>query len=89
MVYRGALTTRHVITFLQRIIRAAGRKVFSILDNLDVHKENAVRDWLAAHAAEIRAFYLPSYSPERNPSEYFNGELKGRHAASRTTSDTR
>lgn len=77
MVYRGALTTQHVITFMQRLIRAAGRKVFLILDNLNVHKAKAVREWVAAHRAEIEVFYLPSYSPERNPSEYFNGDLKG------------
>jgi transposase len=77
MVYRGALTTRHLITFMQRLIRAAGRKVFLILDNLNVHKAKAVRTWVAAHRAEIEVFYLPSYSPERNPSEYFNGDLKG------------
>lgn len=77
MVYRGALTTRHVITFMQRLIRAAGRKVFLILDNLNVHKAKAVREWLADHPKNIRVFYLPAYAPERNPSEYFNGDLKG------------
>jgi transposase len=25
----------------------------------------------------IEVFYLPPYSPELNPSEYFNGDLKG------------
>lgn len=80
MIYRGSLTTRHVIRFMQRLIRAAGRMVFLILDNLNVHKAKAVREWLAAHTKTIRVFYLPAYSPERNPSEYFNGDLKGRLA---------
>lgn len=77
MCYRGALTTRHLITFMRRLIRAAGRKVYLILDNLNVHKAQAVRDWVAGHRAEMAVFYLPSYSPERNPTEYFNGDLKG------------
>jgi hypothetical protein len=44
MVYRGALTTRHVIVFMQRLIRAAGRNVFLLLDNPNVHKAKAVRE---------------------------------------------
>ncbi len=77
MVYRGSLTTRHVITFMQRLIRAAGRKVFLILDNVNVHKATVVREWLAEHTAEIRVYDVPAYAPEHNPSEYFNNDLKG------------
>ena len=32
--------------------------------------------WLAAHRAEIGAFRLPSYSPELNPDEGLNADLK-------------
>jgi hypothetical protein len=32
--------------------------------------------WLAEHAEEIEIFYLPSYSPELNPDEYLNCDLK-------------
>ena len=32
---------------------------------------------IAANAKHIEVFYLPPYSPELNPSEYFNGDLKG------------
>ena len=53
------------------------RKVFLILDNLNVHKARLIKDWLAANAKRIEVFYLPPYSPELNPSEYFNGDLKG------------
>jgi transposase len=35
-----------------------------------------VKLWLAEHLAEIAVFYLPSYSPELNPDERLNGELK-------------
>ncbi|MGB4219662.1 MAG: transposase [Smithellaceae bacterium] len=30
----------------------------------------------ADHEAQIEVFYLPSYSPELNPDEYLNGNLK-------------
>jgi transposase len=76
MIYAGALTPRHLIVFLRRLTKDARRKVFLILDNLNVHKARAVRAWLAAQRAAIEVFYLPPYTPELNPSEYFNGDLK-------------
>ena len=81
MLYRQALNARRLIRFLTRLTRDAGRKVFLILDNLKVHHATLVRDWLAAHVETIEVFYLPSYSPELNPDEYLNGDLKaGVHA---------
>ena len=32
--------------------------------------------WLAEHAAQIRIFCLPSYSPELNPDELLNQDVK-------------
>ena len=41
-----------------------------------VHRSARVRDWLAGRAAEIELFYLPGHSPELNPDEGVNGDLK-------------
>jgi transposase len=76
MLYRQALNAQRLIRFLTRLTREADRKVFLILDNLKVHHATLVRDWLAAHVEAIEVFYLPSYSPELNPDEYLNGDLK-------------
>lgn len=35
-----------------------------------------VRDWLKKHAEHIELFFLPAYSPELNPDEYLNCDLK-------------
>ncbi len=32
---------------------------------------------MAAHQERIEVFYLPRYSPELNPDEYLNNDLKG------------
>ena len=40
------------------------------------HHARKIKAWLSDHAAEIEVFYLPSYSPELNPDEYLNGDLK-------------
>jgi transposase len=62
---------------MQRLIKDARRKVLLILDKLNVRKAKAARDWSAQYTAQIEVFYLPPYAPELNPTEYFNGELKG------------
>ena len=76
MVLAGAVNATRLIRFLQRLIRDARRKVFLILDRLQVHRAGPVRTWLAAHHAEIEVFYLPPYSPELNPDEGLNADLK-------------
>ena len=76
MVLDGAITAPKLIGFLHRLIRDTCRKVFLILDNLPAHRAKLVRAWLAAHGAKIEVFYLPSYSPELNPDECLNADLK-------------
>jgi transposase len=76
MVLTKAIDAPTLMRFFTRLCRDAGRKVFVILDNLNVHKARDVRTWLAEHADAIEVFYLPSYSPELNPDEYLNGDLK-------------
>jgi transposase len=75
-VLDGAIKAPVLICFLQRLIKDAGRKVFLILDRLPVHRSTMVRDWLARHKAQIKVCYLPSYSPELNPDEGLNADLK-------------
>ena len=50
--------------------------MFLILDNLRVHHSKPVKAWLAEHADAIEVFYLPSYSPELNPDEMANADIK-------------
>ena len=76
MIYRETLSSAVFIRFLERLIKDAARKVFLIVDNLKVHHSAPVKAWLLEHAAQIEVFHLPSYSPERNPDEYLNGDLK-------------
>ena len=76
MIVDAAVTAATLIRFLHRLIRDAKRKVFLILDRLQVHRAARVRDWLSAHRAKIEVFYLPAYSPELNPEEGLNADLK-------------
>jgi transposase len=76
MVLDGAIKAAGLIRFLSRLVRDAGRKVFLILDRLAVHRAAKVRAWLEKRQAEIELFYLPPYSPELNPDEGVNADLK-------------
>jgi transposase len=76
MVLDGAVKAPSLLRFLARLVRDAGRKVYLILDRLPVHRSAKVRAWLAGREAEIEVFHLPGYSPELNPDEGVNGDLK-------------
>jgi transposase len=76
MVYEDAMNAKTLIRFMTRLIKDADRKVFLILDNLRTHHSKPVREWLEKHREKIEVFYLPSYSPELNPDEYLNRDLK-------------
>ena len=71
-----AFTSDKLIEFLEALIKDAPKKVFLILDNLRVHHSKPDKVWLAEHQAQLEVFYLPSYSPELNPDERLNADLK-------------
>jgi len=76
MIVDGAVNAPTFLRFLERLIRDARGKVFLIVDRLEAHRARLVRDWLEAHRSEIEVHYLPSYSPELNPDEGVNADLK-------------
>lgn len=76
MLYRETMTAPVFIKFLSRLVKDAKSKIFLILDNHRVHHSKDVKAWLEKHREQIELFYLPSYSPELNPDEYLNGNLK-------------
>ncbi len=76
MTYKGTMNAQRFIIFLKRLIKGANKKLFIILDNLKVHHSKIVKKWEEENKNKIALFYLPSYSPELNPDEYLNNDLK-------------
>ena len=76
MIIDDAFDADKLIEFLQALIKDAGKKVFVILDNLRVYHSKIVKAWVAERKAQIELFYLPSYSPQLNPQERLNADLK-------------
>jgi transposase len=76
MLYQETMTSKVLLKFLSRLIVDVERKIFLILDNHRVHHSKAVKKWFETHKEKIEVFFLPPYSPEYNPDEYLNGDLK-------------
>jgi transposase len=76
MVFKNRFTAEVFLKFLRRLIRQAGRKAFLILDSHPVHRSGRVKRFVAKHSKRIRLEFLPGYSPEINPDEYLNQDVK-------------
>jgi len=77
MVFRENFTVPVFLRFLRRLLRhRGGHKVFLIVDRHPVHKARGVTRWLTARADQIALFLLPGYSPELNPDELLNQDVK-------------
>lgn len=76
MIYSEAMNAERLIEFLKQLIKSSRRKIYLILDNLKVHHSKVVKEWMGKNQDKIALFFLPSYSPEMNPDEYLNCDLK-------------
>ena len=76
MIFREHFTAEVFIEYLDRLVKSSQQKVYLIVDNHRVHRAKKVQIWLGEHAPEIVVHYLPRYSPELNPDEYLNNDVK-------------
>jgi transposase len=76
MIMDEPLNSDRLVEFLGALIKDSDRKLIVIMDNLGVHHCKPVKEWLAERTTIIQAFYLPSYSPELNPDERLNADVK-------------
>lgn len=63
-------------TFLKQIIKHSKRKIYFVTDNHSAHKTKKLNEWLSQNKKRIEVFFLPPYSPELNPQEYVNQDVK-------------
>lgn len=76
-VFEERFTGPVFLDFLKRLTKdAKGRKIMLILDGHPAHRARIVRDWVAAHPELIELHFLPGYSPELNPAECLNQDVK-------------
>ena len=75
-VFEGSFNVKVFLGFLGRLLKQAKRKVFLIVDGHPVHRAKLVQAWREEHTDEVEIIYLPGYSPELNPDEMLNQDVK-------------
>jgi len=76
-LFEGKFNQFVFIDFLERLIgHYPKRKVHLILDGHPSHRAKRVLEWVAEHSERIEFHFLPGYSPELNPVELLNHDVK-------------
>src|SRR5215212_1205832 len=76
-VFEEKFTGPLFLDFLKRLVKDANaRKIMLIIDGHPAHRARLVRDWVAANPELIELHFLPGYSPDLNPAECLNQDVK-------------
>jgi transposase len=73
---KGSVNATVFIEFLKRLIAGADRPIFLIVDRGSAHRAKKTQAFVAATGGKLQLFYLPPYSPDRNPDELVWKHLK-------------
>lgn len=76
MLLDGRFNGDVFISFLKRMIKYSKEKIYFITDGHPAHKTKKLNEWLEENKNRIEIFFLPPYSPELNPQEYVNQDVK-------------
>jgi transposase len=77
MVFKGRFDSRVFIDFMGRLIKTAGgQKIYLIVDSHPAHTSAAVKKWVRGREGQLRLIFLPPYSPQLNPDEFLNNDVK-------------
>ncbi len=73
---QGGVNAGVFIEFLKRLLAGAERAIFLIVDRGPAHIARKTRAFVESLNGSLRLFYLPPYSPDRNPDELVWKHLK-------------
>lgn len=76
MVFEDNFESKKFIAFMGRLIRQVKQKIFLIVYNHKVHHCKKVTEYVKKRKGKIELFFLPPYSPELNPQELVNQDVK-------------
>lgn len=79
MIYKGGLDNSLFIEFIDRLTKDANKKIFLILDNLQVHKSKVTMEWVSKHSNKISLFFPTSIRSSIQPSRTIKQYLKTRY----------
>jgi len=66
---KGGANATLFIEFRKRLIVGAKHEIFLIVDRGPAHITKKTRTFVESLKGKLRLFYLPPYSPDRNPDE--------------------
>jgi transposase len=75
-LFPGNMNAETFIEYLEYLLGWSRRKVFLFVDRHPSHTAAKVDHWLEEHSDQIEIAWLPRYSPEYNPDEFLNNDLK-------------
>jgi transposase len=73
---KGGVNAEVFIEFLKRLMTGAKRPVILIVDRGPAHIAKKTKAFVESLNGKLRLFYLPPYSPDRNPDELVWKHLK-------------
>jgi transposase len=73
---KGGVNADAFIEFLKRLMIGAKHKIFLIVDRGPAHVAKKTKAFVASLGGALQLFYLPPYSPDRNPDELVWKHLK-------------
>jgi transposase len=66
---KGGVNADVFIEFLKRLIAGAEKTIFLIVDRGPAHRAKKTQAFVETLGGKLRLFFLPPYSPDRNPDE--------------------
>ena len=72
----GGVNADVFIEFLKRLLIGAKRSIFLIVDRGPAHRAKKTKAFVETLGGKLRLFFLPPYSPDRNPDELVWKHLK-------------
>jgi transposase len=75
-LHEGSVNGEKFKEFAERLVRGKKRKVFLVLDNAKTHRSKILKEWVGENKKRVSLFYLPPYSPDLNPDEHVNADVK-------------
>ena len=75
-LHSGTIDAIKFLEFVKRLVFNKKKKIFLVLDNARVHHSRLLSAWLKKNKEKIQLFFIPPYSPELNPDERINADVK-------------
>jgi transposase len=73
---KGGVDADTFIDFLKRLVAGATRPIFLIVDRGTAHRARKTAQFVESLKGRLKLFFLPAYSPDRNPDELVWKHLK-------------